>query len=374
MWDEREKAWQPDAAMQDLLLAILLPDDRWQAAWLRWRAGADLDRLAPGAFRLMPQLFQRLRASEQDEPWMGRLQGIHRHTWAHNQMLLRDAANVAQALQQAGVPVMLIKGAAMILGHYHDAGLCPTVDIDILVPDTLAVQAVACLAAVGYTATHRYEGALPEKYLRVGFSHAFRNARGNEIDLHWHMLYLRAFPGSDDAFWRHAIPATLAGVPVMLPSPTDMLLMACLHGLCWSSTSSIRWVADAAHLIRTSVIDWNLLATYAEWKGVALPLQLALTYLRDRVELPVPTETLQRIASAPVDQTDRWVLKTYSGPENLLWNTLSLWFRYARFPRVEPARFASLLAGFPDYLATYWALPSVRKVPGFALRKVLRRL
>jgi len=100
--------------MQDLLRAILLPDDRWQAAWLRWRAGADLDRLAPGAFRLMPLLYQRLRAAGWDEPWMGRLQGIHRHTWARNQMLLRDAADAARSLHQAGVPVMLIKGAAMI--------------------------------------------------------------------------------------------------------------------------------------------------------------------------------------------------------------------------------------------------------------------
>jgi hypothetical protein len=374
MWEDRLNAWQPDPALSDLLSAAILPEGRWLTAWSRWRASADLDRLTPGAFRLLPLLFKRLRSAGMEDAWMGRLQGIYRHTWARNQILLREATDAVRVLSQAGIPVMLIKGAAMILGQYHDAGLCPTVDVDILVPEQLALEAVACLIAAGFSGTGRYEGNVPERYLRVGCSHAFRTPQGNEIDLHWHYLFLRAFPGANDSYWKHAVPSRLADLPVLLPSPTDALLLACLHGLSWSATSSLRWAVDADFLIRHNPIEWDRLAEYAEWRGVALPLRLALRYLRDVLEIPIPEATLQKIHAAPFDRSDLWVLKTYSGPENLIWNALSLWFRYSRFCRERSAGLVSLLIGLPAFLVTYWALPSIALVPQTALQKMFRHL
>jgi hypothetical protein len=373
MWENRLNAWRPARQMEDLLRAVLVQDPRWKEAWAQWRQSANLDRLEPGAFRLMPLLYKRLKSEGVDDPWMGRLQGIYRHTWARNQMLMRDALLAANALAGAGIPVMLIKGAAMILAQYHDGGLCPAVDMDLLVPTPMAAAAVRSLREAGFSATSRYEGDLPERFLRIGFSHPFRSPRGNEIDLHWHLLFFRSFAGADESFWEHAVRAEVQGFHVLLPSPTDMLLVSCLHGLCWSSTSSLRWAADACLLIRNFPIDWNRLGEYARWPGVALPLRLALHYLRETLEVPIPDVTLRGISSERTTVGDRWVLMTYSGPENLLWNTLSIWFRHARFSRNKPAGFFRLLSGLPSFLAAYWALPSVWQTPGLALRKIARR-
>ena len=181
---------------------------------------------------------------------------------------------------------MLIKGAAMILSQYHDAGLCPSVDVDILVPDTEILAAVRSLRGAGFSATGRYEGDLPERFIRIGFSHPFRSPQGNELDLHWHMLYFRSFNGADKSIWRNAVRREFTGVPVFLPSPTDMLLHTCLHGLYWSDTSNLRWVADAARLVQNAAIDWVRLAGCAEWPGAALPLRLSLEYLREDMEIP----------------------------------------------------------------------------------------
>jgi hypothetical protein len=367
----RMLAWRPEKKMGDLLRAVVLPDDRWREAWIRWRQSADLERLPPGAFRLLPLLFHRLRSGKISDPWMGKLQGIYRYTWARNQILLRDAAQAARTLRENGIPVMLLKGAAMILSQYRDAGLCPSVDVDILVPDTDIRAAVRSLRGAGFSATGRYEGDLPERFIRIGFSHPFRSPQGNEIDLHWHLLYFRSFAGADESFWRHAVRREFSGLPVFLPSPTDMLLHTCLHGLYWSDTSNLRWVADASRLVQTGSIDWARLAGYAEWPGAALPLRLSLEYLGK--EIPIPEETLAVIRSAPVAHGDRWVVMMYAGKENLLWNTLSLWFRHSRFSRAKPVGILPLLAGLPAFLAAYWALPSVWSVPAVALRKILRR-
>jgi hypothetical protein len=359
--------------MEDLLRAVVLPDDRWRESWIRWRQSADLERLPSGAFRLLPLLFHRLRSGKISDPWMGKLQGIYRYTWARNQILLRDAAQAVQSLQSSGIPAMLIKGAAMILSQYHDAGLCPSVDVDILVPDADILAAVQSLRGAGFSATGRYEGDLPERFIRIGFSHPFRSPQGNELDLHWHMLYFRSFNGADESFWRHAVPREFSGVPVFLPAPTDMLFHTCLHGLYWSDTSNLRWVADAARLVQTAAIDWTQLSGYAEWPGAALPFRLALEYLREEMEIPIPRETLETLRSARVQTPDRWVVMMYAGKENLLWNTLSLWFRHSRFSRARPVGFLILLAGLPAFLAAYWALPSIWRVPGVALRKIMRR-
>jgi hypothetical protein len=374
MQNARISAWKPDARLRELLRAVILEDDRWKDAWIGWRRSADLENLPPGAFRLLPRLYRKLRAENVTDPWMGRLQGIYRHTWARNQTLLRETTQAAQVLHKAGIPVMLIKGAALILSIYRDAGLCPTVDMDLLVPDSQANAAFGCLRADGFSATGRYQGGIADRFLRIGFSHPVRSPQGYEIDVHWHLLYFRSFAGADETFWGHAVRAELSGLPVLLPAATDMLLNTCLHGMCWSSTSSLRWAMDAAALIRGADIDWDRLAAYASWPGVPLPLRLSLEYLRDELELPVPEIALRKIRAAPVSDSDRWVFMTYAGQEGLLWNTLSLWFRHTRFSRTEPASLLRLIAELPQFLAAYWALPSSWSVPGLALQKVARRI
>lgn len=373
MWNARMDAWYPEAGMEDLLRAVVTDDDRWRESWTRWRESAVLENLPPAAFRLLPLLYRRLRSERIADPWMGKLLGIYRHTWARNQILLRDAAQAASALRDAEIPVMLLKGAAMILSQYHDAGLCPAVDMDILVPDTEISAAIRCLRRAGFSPTGRYEGDIPERFLRIGFSHALRSLRGNETDLHWHMLNIRSFAGADESFWRRAVRADFSGLPVLLPSATDLLLTTCLHGMCWSDTSSLRWVADACTLIRRESIDWERIAACARWRDVALPLRLSLEYLRSGLGLAVPEETLRSIQAVPITTADRRVFSAYAGKETLVRSTLRIWFRHARFSRERLPGLFPLLAGLPSFLADYWAISSIWKVPGTALKKIARR-
>jgi len=64
---------------------------------------------------------------------MGMLTGAYRRSWYRNQFLFDAAAKLIDQLAAAGVPVLVIKGAALCTLHYRDIGARPMDDVDMLV-------------------------------------------------------------------------------------------------------------------------------------------------------------------------------------------------------------------------------------------------
>ena len=68
-----------------------------------------------------------------------------------------------------------------------------------------------------------------------------------------------------------------------------------LHGAGWNSTPSTRWILDAALLIRTGSIDWNLFEKVVIENGWQYPLILQLDYLGEfGVFVPIGTKNTIR--------------------------------------------------------------------------------
>jgi len=370
MFEQRMNAWRPTRQQEDLLKAVLLPDARWREAWERWRNSVRLEHLPDGSYRLIPLLLKRMEHEGIRDPWIPRLRGIYRHTWARNQVILREGAAAARVLGSNGIRVMLIKGAAMIHACYRDPGLCPMNDMDLMVPEDRAMEAVSLFRKAGWKPTSRYEGDIPERFIRIGHSHPFLTTRDIEVDLHWHLLHVLCTPGADAPFWDRAGRVEFFGNQVDLPDPTDQLLLTCLHGMYWSAASSLRWVVDAGWLIRSFPIDWDRPATYARFRGMVLPLTFALAYLRETLEFPIPKAVLSALQSSPRQSDERLIFLTYAGPGNLVWNTLSLWFRHKYFSRAKPANFFRLVWELPEFLMAYWALDHPVKIMPTFLGKV----
>lgn len=294
-----------------LLKTALAPGDAALAAFAAWRDRFDLDAIGQGARRLMPLAHANLRAAGCADPLMGRIRGIRRFDWAHNQMLLQGASHALAALHAAGIDTIVLKGAAMIAGWYRDAGLRPLGDVDILVPTAQARAAVACLAEAGWRPQGTTPRVLCEVHLRHLNAWAFGRTAGHSVDLHWHMLSQAHQTDADAAYWARAAPARIAGQDTRVLCAEDQLFHACAHGMQARSADRFSWPADAAWILRASgkAFDWDRVVALARQTRLTLQLALCLRFLRDEIALDVPGSAIEELDCAPSSPIERAELR-----------------------------------------------------------------
>ncbi len=160
---------------------------------------------------------------------------------------------VVTRLEEAGIPTMLLKGAAFIAQGEVDAGRRAIGDVDVLVPTDRLCDAASVLEGSGF----RPVDGVPSWYVidhvpRYSPSYGFADVQGNQLDLHWHVLHGSRQPEADDDFWDASSRTEVLGVTTRVLSTTDELLHVITHGLRWNAVPTYRWVLDAAMLSRPS--------------------------------------------------------------------------------------------------------------------------
>ena len=131
----------PDQVL--LLRAALEQGDEALAAWRAWRQIVEFDRIDSGSQKLLPLVYANLSAMGVKDSIPGRLKGHYRLAWYKNQMLFRQVAAVLLAFEEAGLEALVLKGVALALQYYQDAGQRPMLDFDILVQPAQARRAAS---------------------------------------------------------------------------------------------------------------------------------------------------------------------------------------------------------------------------------------
>jgi len=295
----------PDAAERLLLHAALDEGDSATKAFTRWSAGIDWDGdIEGGSFRMLPLVHANLSRLGAKHPMMGRLAGVYRYHWCAAQTHLRHGADVLARLKAASVPVMLSKGLALAASIYPGPALRPMSDIDLLVSPSHALQALDLLAAAGWVedqaAARQWQGRR-EDMLILTIGSNMHHPDAGEIDLHWTLMHESGGTGLDEAVWASAAPLMIGAQPALSPSPSFMLLHVIAHGLRPNALSPLRWVADAAMVLRhqAKAIDWALFHHWADKLSVRHRAAQGLAYLRDEMHLPVPAQALPKPLPAP---------------------------------------------------------------------------
>ncbi len=390
--------FRPTAVQELLLRAAIRRGPEAVEAWREWKSKADIERLDPGSFRILPLLSGNLHALEVSDPLAERLRGIHRITWFTNQVMFRGAAALVNALHQAGVRTMVLKGAPLAILHYRDIGLRPMGDIDILVPAGQATEAVDRLFAAGWEPTltplegFRSLGAIsrlgwtpkPRRrdeftgaYFAVRHAHGFRNTAGQEIDLHWRIYQKNGGSGAEDDIWQRAVPVGLHGVNTLAPCPTDQLVHVCAHGIAWNAVPPIRWVADAAAVMRGASpgIDWELLVKQARRRGLTLPLGEALDYLRKLLDAPVPAEVIESLRRERVTLMGRIEHRAGTSPPGLVKGFLEVRYLAQRYRELARRPGADgRIPGFFPFLRQILGMDHLWQLPMYATFEGLRRM
>lgn len=318
-----------------LLKAALCDGEVAHNAYAAWRALADLDTPDAGTFRLLPLLARNLKRLEITDDKQAIFHGIYRRSWAKNQVLFRELGAVLQALSDAQIPTLLVKGAALSITAYRDLGARPMSDADLLVPIEKARATVEILAAAGWksketplqgqraqrllnrlgvTVRPREVAQCSPVFIGVRHGHGFEKPGLAELDLHWRLDERVRDEADDRAIWQRAVPITIAGVATRTLEPTDQLLHVITHGVRWNVVPPWRWIADAAMIIKQeeSPIDWPRLVEESLHRGVVLPLRDGLAYLARLLRLPVPPAVLAQLGAhrASISHRAEYALRT----------------------------------------------------------------
>jgi len=372
--------WQEEL----LLRAALLHGPAALAAWAQWKSIIDFDDIDSESYRLVPRLYCNLRDQGVSDPLSGKLRGIYMRTWYQNQLRLHAMARPLWLLHEAGIPIMLLKGAALILQYYRDYGMRPMTDFDICVPGSRASAAIALLRANGFTPCWApgdvlfHTIAYPDRYSELEFVDAARH----EFDVHWRLFPESIAPDVSAPFWQDTVEMEALGTPTRALTPADQLLHVCVHGLVGGAVgyevSGVRWVMDVLTILRTSgdAVDWTRLLAQARRCGFILPLRAGLTYLQRKLDAPIPDGVLEQLRAMPVSLTDRIVHAARTKPPERWGPWLTVCAGYLECARSLPPGAGALrtLAGMPGYYRRRWRAKQVWTLPFDMAFRGMRRI
>lgn len=136
------------------------------------------------AHGLAPLLYVHLKAAGLGPPAgvQRQLRGLYvRHRQA-NQARARLLRDIVAAFASAGIPMRVVKGAALAHVLYAEPGLRPMSDLDILVPPAEVWRAQRLLASLGFNAPLPTSSALPHRHLAA----ATRQVDGLPVQVELH--------------------------------------------------------------------------------------------------------------------------------------------------------------------------------------------
>jgi len=296
-------AWPPKR--RDLLLkAALLADDSAARAILRhWLAQYDLDEIKFADHRLLAAIFERHGVALNDLPEYARLKGLQRQLWTQSRIRLHEALPLLQKLEASGITIMLLKGAARVALKASTLRQRASQDVDILVREDQMAKAAQILTFNGWQ-TARGDTAF-SAIARAPATRAinFQLPPWGDIDLH-----RQAYHGHhnndemDRNLWLEAKPAVFFGLSVLVPSPEERLAMTLSHG-AFSPDSHSDWLMDAAEILNSGDLDWARASNIFTKRKIVLQTQIGLSYLQSELNMNLPKEVEDQLASVSPENT-----------------------------------------------------------------------
>jgi hypothetical protein len=230
-------------------------------------------------------------------------------TLARSMQLASELERMLLAFGDAGLPVMLLKGAALVPDWYQDPGLRPMCDLDLLLAEDALPTADAILRELGY----EEPGSLSTRERRVPAGHhhwppLLDSGGVVAVELHHHLGPRDRFLGFElDGMWSRARPAVRGAAPCVVPSPEDQVIHTSLHFLghhLARTYGALGQLRDIAVVVSGAgageSLDWDLVLREGARHDVTGSLALVLSVVAELFGIHMPREVL-----APVRRPGR---------------------------------------------------------------------
>jgi len=382
----------PDEAEERFIKLILSSDAEFPGCWEEWKRSTVFDDIDQATLRLLPLLDLRLRTlGMEDSEISGRIRGVYKLVWLKNQRLLEEVRRTSELCQEAGIPILLLKGLSLLMNVYGDTGARFVGDGDILIHFEDLSKMFELLESHGWKG--KYAVSLSaEDCRKCGFDRAihaytFRNDEGMELDLHWRafhisphknivrMLLLRdlpALPDQNTDQWQHSVAIKFKGTALRMLSLEDTLIHVIEHGAIGNPNRPLRWVADAAHIIRKGSLDWDRIMEIVRESGLEIHARLAFRYLDERVQVAIPSRFMKALEQLPLTPK---AIKDYYRVAELRPAALGgfpiLWYIY--WKRESSHGLLAQCAGLPRYLRDAWEIEGEKSIRRYIFEKFRAR-
>jgi hypothetical protein len=273
----------------------------------------EVARLSPTAWEQLIQeairlgVAPRLYGVVKDHPLPEKLRSIYLSSAARNIRLYHELSAVLGALQEAAIPVIVLKGAYLAEAVYGNIALRPMDDLDLLLHQSDLALAERKLLDLGYRSTRTLE--IAEECMLHHHLPGLTKAGTAPLEIHWHITRPTGpFQMGVEGLWQRAHPVSIAGKQVLALSPEDLLLHLCLHILHDEFVVGLRPLCDVAEILRHDrhPLHWDALAGRAKQWGLNKCLYLVLSLSRELVGASVSDEQLSIFA--PTDLDPRFIL------------------------------------------------------------------
>jgi len=292
---------QPTEVLQHLLLDLLstrrtvAPDliaRLNEGDWRRIMEMAYHHRLHPMLHWRFKQVSQRLELPKEIVEDL--VTDFANATW-YGLLVQRELLRAHRILEAVAIPHIFLKGAFLAFFCYPNPALKPLRDLDILMPEAMAVQALEILRDAGYLWSKRFRKSMEDamemdKHLPPLWS----PERKIYVEIHTRLFIPEriatgcfTFP-DEPALWRRRIHRNLTNTAVPFLCATDLLLHLIIHGAYDHHLNNGPFLfSNIAYLLEKETIDWplfwQLVQDTGSSRGCLLTLEMVERYFGEQV-------------------------------------------------------------------------------------------
>lgn len=212
----------------------------------------------------------------------------------------QQLGQVLEALTLAGIPVVVLKGAALA-AFYPDPVLRIYNDLDVLVPHADLARAEHALLGLGYRCLRAKEWALAQHY---HLPPMIGTARQLDVEVHWRLDEPHEAGSLPvDHLWSRAQAWSVAGHQALRLDAVDAALHLCQHAvLQHRGRQGLRPLCDLAQVVGSwQQAEWQGLVYRALDYGLEPVVYLILTLMEQLLSTAVPPAVMKALHPAGIE-------------------------------------------------------------------------
>ncbi len=229
-----------------------------------------------------------------------RMRGAYYQSLARNIVLQDELSRLLSIFQQEQIPVVVLKGAALLESIYGDISLRPMGDLDILVrPEHLEqAETIAFKQGYGFLVNHELQELTRQNCRHL--ANLWHHEKKIMLEIHHHIVSQdEPYYFDLDDFWARARPVTISGGHALTLAPEDLLIHLSIKFLLdrrYESNSALGQLCDISEVITHygDSIDWDLIEKTSWENGVLNGVHIVLYTCQRLLQTPVPASVLDK--------------------------------------------------------------------------------